>query len=68
MKLILLPPAEPVKVTQEEVESETIKLLTVFAGIKQRVSKSTSYHQQLLHVRSLFAIPHFVDVYDFALL
>lgn len=50
MKLILLPPAEPVEVTQEEVESETIKLLTVFAGIKQRVSKENKNHHQYIQL------------------
>lgn len=48
MKLILLPPAEPVKVSQEEVESEIINLLTVFAGIKQRVSKENKNRRQYM--------------------
>lgn len=50
MKLILLPPAEPVEVTQEEVEFETIKLLTVFAGIKQRVSKENKNRHQYIQI------------------
>ena len=48
MKLILLPPAKPVKVSQEEVESESINLLTVFAGIKQRVSKENKNRRQYM--------------------
>lgn len=50
MKLILLPPAEPVEVTQEEVESETIKFLTVFSGIKQRVLKENKNRHQYIQL------------------
>lgn len=47
MKLTLLPP-ENVEVSQEEVEAETIKLLSIFVKIKQRVSKENKNHHQYM--------------------
>lgn len=49
MKLNLLPP-EDIRTTHEEVENETIKLLTIFAGIKQRVSIMNKNHHQYIHL------------------
>lgn len=47
MKLTLLPP-ENVEVSQEEVEAETIKLLSIFVKIKQRVSRENKNHHQYM--------------------
>ena len=49
MKLVLLPPANYKEPTKEEVESKTLKLITIFAGIKQRVSKENKNHCQYVH-------------------
>jgi len=53
MKLVLLPPSDNRQPTKEEIESETLKLLTIFAGIKQRVLKENKNHHQctpLIHL------------------
>lgn len=50
MKLVLLPPANYKEPTKEEVESETLKLITIFAGIKQRVLKENKNRRQYVHV------------------
>ena len=47
MKLTLLPP-ENVEVSQEEIEAETIKLLSIFVKIKQRVSRENKNHHQCM--------------------
>ena len=47
MKLTLLPP-ENVEVSQKEVEAETIKLLSIFVKIKQRVSRENKNHHQYM--------------------
>ena len=49
MKLVLLPPEDYKEPTKEEVESETLKLITVFAGIKQRVLRENKNHCQYVH-------------------
>lgn len=49
MKLVLLPPEDYKEPTKEEVETETLKLITVFAGIKQRVLRENKNHCQYVH-------------------
>jgi hypothetical protein len=49
MRLNILPP-EDIHTTSEEVERETVKLLTIFAGIKQRVSAMNKNHHQYIHL------------------
>jgi hypothetical protein len=44
--LRLLPPTESRKPSQEEVEKETLKLLMVFVGIKQRVLRENKNRHQ----------------------
>ena len=46
MNLILISPAETKQPSCEEIESETLKLITIFAGIKQRVLKENRNHYQ----------------------
>ena len=53
MKLVLLPPEDYKEPTKEEVETETLKLITVFAGIKQRVLRENKNHCQYVHAVKL---------------
>lgn len=46
MTLRLLPPSESRMPDKSKIETETIKLLMVFAGIKQRVSIENKNHHQ----------------------
>lgn len=48
MKLVLLPPLDNRKPTKAEIESETLKLITIFAGIKQRVLRENKNHHQCI--------------------
>lgn len=50
MKLVLLPPSEKKLPTPEEVEAETLKLLSIFVGIKQRVSKEKQNRRQYMSI------------------
>ncbi len=47
MKLTLLSPKNT-EVSQEKIETETIKLLTIFVKIKQRALKENKNHHQYM--------------------
>ena len=46
MNLILISPSESKEPSREEIEAETLKLITLFAGIKQRVLKENRNRYQ----------------------
>lgn len=50
MKLVLLPPSDNKLPTSEEIESETLKFLTVFIKIKQRALKENKNHRQYMTI------------------